>query len=338
MRARTNANNPSSPGGVPFDNNKNINNNDKTRRGLGGHYHHRRRIPFFLVAVLIIVAIISMGLMSIFSMLYLTKSLDKPAPNRDLRKISSTQANLHLQQVRDEFQRLYDNNVMSSDQLFQKGLKQVGDKKTSIDYTAQRILAAAQESRPFVMAFSGYSITVGRGNFFNQSFPFVVQRILETPMQKVFGIPQLVVRNAAIGGIPSFPYGFCLEHFLGADPDVISWDYSMNEGSKDSSVLEAWVRQATQQLPHRPMLILLDSNTNRFKLLEQYVSVGGGSGGSGNGGGWLHDVIMVGKKDILPGSDEKMIVKSAKPIPPGFQEWDEFGAVRADIYSWFRRH
>eukprot|EP00529_Nitzschia_sp_RCC80_P012092 CAMPEP_0113469292 /NCGR_PEP_ID=MMETSP0014_2-20120614/15819_1 /TAXON_ID=2857 /ORGANISM="Nitzschia sp." /LENGTH=580 /DNA_ID=CAMNT_0000361755 /DNA_START=1 /DNA_END=1739 /DNA_ORIENTATION=- /assembly_acc=CAM_ASM_000159 len=275
---------------------------------------------------MIIVVIVGLGSMSIFSMLYLTKSLDKPAPNRNLRKISPSQATSHLQHVRDEFQRMYDNTVISSDDLFKKGLKTVGDHSTSIDYTAQRILAAAQEGRPFVMAFSGYSITVGRGNFFNQSFPFIVQRILEEPMQQVFGIPKLIVRNSAIGGIPSFPYGFCLEHFLGTDPDVISWDYSMNEGGKDSSVLEAWVRQATKQLPHRPMLILLDNNSQRFKLLEKYVSVGGGSGGSGNGSGWLHDVVTVGRKEILPGNDEKQIVNSAKPVPPGFQDWDKWGA------------
>lgn len=292
-------------------------------------YHHRRfGFPFFLVALLMVLAIVSVGMGSIYSMLYLTNGMDKPAPNRYLRKISSTQARVFLQQVRDEFNRLYDNSVLSAEQLLDKGVKTVGDKPTSIDYTAKRILAAAQEGRPFVMAFSGYSITVGRGNFFNQSFPFVVQRLLEGPLQQVFGIPKLVVRNAAIGGIPSFPYGFCLEHFLGTDPDVISWDYSMNEAPKDASVLEAWVRQATQQLPHRPMLILLDSNANRFKLLEDYVSVGGGSGGSGNGGGWLHDVIAVGKKDVLPGGDEQTIVTSANAVPPGFQAWDEFGAPK----------
>lgn len=332
MRSRANINPPTSSPKGSGKQHVTTSGGSRTGSGFTSQFHdnnkRRTRIPFVVVAVMIVVAIISMGLMSIFSMLYITKRLDKPAPNPNLRKISQSRAVSHLQQVRDEFQRLYDNTVMSSDDLFKKGLKTVGDHATSIDYTAQRILAAAQEGRPFVMAFSGYSITVGRGNFFNQSFPFVVQRILETPMRQVFGIPKLVVRNAAIGGIPSFPYGFCLEHFLGTDPDVISWDYSMNEGGKDSSVLEAWVRQATKQLPHRPMLILLDNNSQRFKLLEQYVSVGGGSGGSGNGAGWLHDVITVGKKEILPGNDEKQIVDAAKPVPPGFQNWEVWGAVR----------
>ena len=111
---------------------------------------------------------------------------------------------------------------------------------------ALRMIQALLEDRPFVMAFSGYSITVGRGNFFNQSFPFVTQRVLQEPLQRIMNT-ELIVRNGAIGGIPSYPYGFCLEHFLGTDPDVISWDYSMNEGGRDASVLEAFVRQATQQ-------------------------------------------------------------------------------------------
>jgi hypothetical protein len=192
--------------------------------------------------------------------------------------------------------------------MLQKGLHNFG----SIDHTAQRILEASIESRPFVMAFSGYSITVGRGNFFNQSFPFVMQNALKESVHQIFGIP-LVVRNGAIGGIPSFPYGFCLEHFLGRDPDIISWDYSMNENGKDASVLEAFVRQATQQLPRRPMIIMIDTNANRMNLLKQYTEKG-----------WLHDAIAVGKKDIL---DEKKVF-SMDPLPPGFQEWEEFGAVR----------
>ena len=90
------------------------------------------------------------------------------------------------------------------------------------------------------MSFAGYSVTVGRGNYFSQSFPFIVEKILQATLQTLLGIP-LQVRNAAIGGIPSFPYGFCLSHFLGDDADVVSWDYSMNEG-RGSAILESYIR------------------------------------------------------------------------------------------------
>lgn len=191
--------------------------------------------------------------------------------------------------------------------LLERGLDEFG----SIDATARRMVEASQAGRPFVMAFSGYSVTVGRGNFFNQSFPFEVQRILNEPMQKLLGIA-LVVRNAAIGGIPSFPYSFCLEHFVGSDPDVLSWDYSMNEGGSEA-VLEAFVRQSMQQLSKHPMIIMLDKNVRRSNLLKEYAEKG-----------LLADAITVGRKDDV--LDANTLSSLEKPLPPGFQEWDEFGA------------
>jgi hypothetical protein len=252
---------------------------------------------------------LGMVVMGIYSMVYLTNPTNKTAPaavavapNRYLRKIAPTQARKIIQTIRDAFDERY---FGYSSTLLERGVKSFG----SIDATAQRMVQAAQAGRPFVMAFSGYSVTVGRGNFFNQSFPFEVQRILNQPMQQLLGIP-LVVRNGAIGGIPSFPYGFCLEHFLGTDPDVISWDYSMNEGPKDASVLEAFLRQAAQQLPNRPMMIVLDQNPIRMQLLQDYADKG-----------WLEDAIAVGKKDIL---DDELF--QADPLPVGFSSWNEFGA------------
>lgn len=250
--------------------------------------------------------------MGIYSMLYyttITGDNDTTATatnnnNHYLRKMAPAKAQQILREVRDAFEERY---FGYSSLLLEKGVQAFG----SMDATAQRMVDAARAGRPLVMAFSGYSITVGRGNFFNQSFPFEVQRILQEPIKQLLGIP-LVVRNGAIGGIPSFPYGFCLEHFLGTDPDIISWDYSMNEGPKDSSVLEAFVRQAAQQLPKRPMMIVLDQNAARMKLLEDYTSKG-----------LLQDAIAVGKKEILPDS-----AFQADPLPSGFADWDEFGAPK----------
>lgn len=261
------------------------------------------RFSFVVVSLLFVV--ICLGLMSIYGMLYVTNDIDEPAPNRQLRKVAPAKVAEWIKQVRDEFQERYGTNY--ADKLFEEGLQSFG----SLDATARRMVEASQANRPFVVAFSGYSITVGRGNFLNQSFPFVMEKVLQQPMQNILGIP-LVVRNAAIGGIPSFPYGFCLEHFLGADPDVIGWDYSMNEGARDSSVLEAFIRQATQQLPKRPMLIMLDRNAARTKLLEQYSNQG-----------YLQDAIAVSKKEVV---NEKVFQED--PVPVGFQEWDEFGAPR----------
>ena len=136
---------------------------------------------------------------------------------------------------------------------------------SGLKHTAHRLLSARVQGRPFKVAFGGYSVTVGRGNYFHQSYPFVMQKLLEGPM-KHLGI-EWNVRNAAIGGVPSFPYGWCLNNFLGEDADVISWDYSMNEAGGVADGLEAYIRQGLS-MKRRPMLIVKD--TSRSIAQERY--------------------------------------------------------------------
>lgn len=62
--------------------------------------------------------------------------------------------------------------------------------------TACRILQAKQEQRSFKFSFGGYSVTAGRGNLFQQSFPFVMEQQLHTPF-RLLGV-ELSVRNAAM--------------------------------------------------------------------------------------------------------------------------------------------
>jgi hypothetical protein len=125
----------------------------------------------------------------------------------------------------------------------------------------------------FVMAFGGYSVTVGRGNHFEQSYPFIMEKILSP----VLSLPplgvKLIVRNSAIGGIPSFPYGWCLPNFLGDDADAVSWDYGMNEG-RGAAGLESYVRQSLMLPKSPPMFILLDMKRPRLDFLQKYVSMG----------------------------------------------------------------
>lgn len=72
------------------------------------------------------------------------------------------------------------------------------DPPSDLLHTACRIRLAKEEGRPFKFTFGGYSVTVGRGNYFGQSFPFVMKRLLDAPFQ-LLGI-SLSVNNAAIGG------------------------------------------------------------------------------------------------------------------------------------------
>lgn len=109
-------------------------------------------------------------------------------------QISFDNAKMALQTVRAEFNVLYGGQV-EAEKLYSKTITAYGD----IQETADRILRAIARQDDFVMGFAGYSITVGRGNYFKQSFPFVVERVLANSM-KALGVPKFYVRNSAIGG------------------------------------------------------------------------------------------------------------------------------------------
>lgn len=163
------------------------------------------------------------------------------------------------------------------------------------------------------MAFGGYSITVGRGNNFTQSYPFIVQGILK-PLLKSFGV-DLVVRNAAIGGIPSFPYGWCMPNFLGEGADLIGWDFSMNEGNSAVG-LEAYLRSGMMlnKLSKNiaPMLMMLDQKSARVNVLKKYVEMG-----------YISDPIAVSKGEIV---DKKFLQMDENSRPKGYKKWDEWGS------------
>jgi hypothetical protein len=209
--------------------------------------------------------------------------------------------------VKREFYNRYGGRQVA-ERMLERGIQPFG----SMNHTSQRILQAAANDQPFVLSFAGYSVTVGRGNHLFESYPFVLERILKPLLKDIFQV-DVIVRNAAIGGIPSFPYGFCFQHFLGADADVVSWDYSMNEG-KGAAVLEAYLRQSQVQLPHHPMMIVLDTNKFRCHLLDQYAQAG-----------LIQDGMCVGMaKDVV--EDKHLFTLPDDQKPPGFRNWDEFGA------------
>jgi len=156
----------------------------------------------------------------------------------------------------------------------------------------------------FRIAFGGYSVTVGRGNYFHQSYPFVLKDLLQKIMKPMGLYPeQLNIRNAAIGGVSSFPYGWCMTNFWGGSDeissedqasshnskdvdnyaDVVSWDYSMNEAGGESEGLEAYLRRVLQYRQTRcsnkkekickesPLLILKDTHlaTQRKDMIQR---------------------------------------------------------------------
>ena len=171
-----------------------------------------------------------------------------------------------------------------------------------------------QKQAEFVMSFAGYSVTVGRGNHLEQSYPYILQNILSPIVSSPPFHTKLIVRNSAIGGIPSFPYGWCLPNFLGEDADLVSWDYGMNEGN-GASGLESYVRQALMSMPKSPPLfVMLDNKRPRLDILQKYVNMG-----------VLPDPIALTGRDAL---DKKLLALPEDQRPSGLQQWDTWGAPK----------
>lgn len=168
----------------------------------------------------------------------------------------------------------------------------------------------------FRMAFGGYSVTAGHGNRFSQSFPMVLEKLLETSISVAVGL-RLQVRNAAIGGSPSFPYGWCLPQLLDAAPDVVSWDFSMNEAGDDPTGLEAYVRHVLYQFPHS-QLVVKDTHmaVQRRDLLLSSSLFNGGYADH------LQDPLLLHTDPAV----DPFLLEDEEHRPPGFRQWREFGS------------
>lgn len=220
-----------------------------------------------------------------------------------------------IDKIRKEFYDRY-GGESEAKAMLEKGIISAAEtganEKKAIRHTAERILLARQNTKQFVMSFGGYSVTVGRGNYYKQSYPFIMEGVLK-PLFEQLNL-DLIVRNSAIGGIPSFPYGWCLPNFLGHDSDVVSWDYGMNEGSS-ADAFESYMRQSIATMPKRPMMILLDTKRSRVDMMKSY-----------NKNGALLDSIAVGRAEVAV--KKSFLDMDEKDRPSGFQKWDEWGAPK----------
>jgi hypothetical protein len=207
--------------------------------------------------------------------------------------------------------------------------------------TACRLHHAKAENRAFRMAFGGYSVTTGRGNKHKDSYPFQLQELLE-PILTAAGFAlssPLSVTNAAIGGVPSFPYGWCMTEFWGGGndaktgiPDVVSWDFGMNEASGGPEGLEAYIRHllSTYSDSIPPKLIVKDyfAANHRKEVLAEYSSI-------------LKDPVALHTDHAVePIFDATNVAASGigknknddgdedSRRPPGFRKWREWGAPK----------
>lgn len=110
-----------------------------------------------------------------------------------------------------------------------------------------------------------------------------------------------------------------MPNFWGEAPDVVSWDYSMNEAGGDPAGLEAYLRHV-MTLARQPKLIVKDTHlaVDRRRLLQHY---------------YRHGAALTARDPVVLHTDP-----AARPYldrgdseaerPVGFRAWREFGGPR----------
>ena len=106
-------------------------------------------------------------------------------------------------------------------------------------FTIEKLRAAVERGGPLRIGVMGISVTAGHDCHYNQSFPLVFARHFGRALDA--GGVELVMRNHAIGGFGVMPSHFCTQTMVGADNDVVAWDYQMMAPRFDCRV-EQWAR------------------------------------------------------------------------------------------------
>jgi len=129
-----------------------------------------------------------------------------------------------------------------------------------------RALTGADGAKRFVVSVHGTSVTAGHDNLFEESYPIVFGKELQTAFAAA-GV-ELVVRNMAMGNNPVVPSAFCVASQLGLDTDVAVWEFGMMvEGPQKMPMTEQWIRQAAM-MPKRPAIMLVDPGEGARKEHE----------------------------------------------------------------------
>ena len=219
--------------------------------------------------------------------------------------------------LRNRFRMLYrpDENldVLDKGYYYPSGV----DPSAATEEIARRFALSVAQERPFKISFGGYSVTAGRGNYFREAYPQVFSELF-AGVAKEAGV-ELLFSNAAIGGVPSFPYGWCMENYYGRESDVISWEFTLNEG-RQNDLFEAFLRYSTS-LPRRPLVIISDGRydvrgvQNRRKVLDHYSSIHADSFFIDARGAYMR---------FAGGTKEEYDEKDKKGWPEGFLNFHEF--------------
>jgi hypothetical protein len=116
----------------------------------------------------------------------------------------------------------------------------------------------------FVITFLGSSVTAGHDNQFNTSTTEVL-RDLMAPVVKAAGLGfDIVVRNAAIGGIACFPYDVCPNTMAGFDVDILQWEQTYFCFSEKLEFAAEGLIRAALESPGAPIVVFSDSSTGPY--------------------------------------------------------------------------
>ena len=193
---------------------------------------------------------------------------------RDPNKKAIINSLQKIENLKEEFALLY-GGENAAKEILKRGIITFKPSQSTdmggIHNTAKRIFNARTDKKSFKVSFAGSSAVAGFGNYFKQSFPSVLVDLFTDPLKNI-GV-ELEVRNAAVADIASFPYGWCLNNFMGEEADVISWDSSLMDRADTDAAFEAYLRRAVT-MKTSPMLIIREGtySESRRKILQKYVT------------------------------------------------------------------
>jgi hypothetical protein len=113
--------------------------------------------------------------------------------------------------------------------------------KRSLDGFARRLLHAMMTNDSFTIVVGGHSAAAGHGNNFLQNYTMQMYKVLRPIFDRI-GV-ELVVRNAAQGGLGTLQHSLGSADIYGDNIDVILWDSSMTEKNEQHAI-DLFYRQA----------------------------------------------------------------------------------------------
>ncbi len=252
---------------------KYVNDNSGYTGGVAGQYEKSKTFPNFELNDETINAFnVSIPLM--------TKKQDEDGESemiktmeKDSKKRAIIETLKMLDQVKQDFAASY-GGENAAQEILNRGIVTIRNSKghplDGIRHTASRIFEKVPEKKSLKVSFAGSSAVAGYGNYLKQTFPSVLADLLTESLEKL-GV-EFEVRNAAIADISSFPYGWCLENFMGEEVDIVSWDSSLMNRADTDAAFESYVRRVAS-MKSSPLLIIREGaySESRRKILQKYV-------------------------------------------------------------------